>query len=109
MKRLPVLATMASLFRSNTVDMNYFIARGYFFYNFIVISTLIRTPGDLCKPLGTVSTPMKGDTYIFDLTVRNEFIEVTTTYGLKKQHRTIFLLLLQKTIFKIKTGYKIGS
>jgi len=49
---------------------------------------VIRTPGDLCKPLGTVSTPMKDDPCVFDLPVRKQFTEGTAC-GLKKQHRAI--------------------
>jgi len=49
---------------------------------------VIRTPGDLCKPLGTASTPMKDDTCVFDLPVRKQFTEATAC-GLKEQHRPI--------------------
>jgi len=66
---------------------------------------VIRTPGDLCKLLGTVSTPMKDDICVLDLPVRKECTEATVR-GLKKQHRTV---VAKKLIFKIKTRYKIAS
>ena len=56
-------------------------------YNFI--STVKRTPGDLCKPLGAASTTMKGDFCVVDLPGTMHFIELTLC-EVKRQHRTIF-------------------